>query len=343
MTVPAVRFQSLNRDFNLPQTSFQSIRDSEILNAPLNAIKEGLESAKGLLTQLKETAKGAMSKVKSVLDSVTRFTQNIFDMFVDIAKLPEALLNDLLQAILPDDFGRLGAALRGMTKICRNNALGSALGFGSLSPAKCGGMNLGFGNCPPNSAMTALGAAGVNSLNSLLKAASNVLAKILALGNIGFNANLCNIFAAITDGIGDLGILTSAAGILANQQGRKGNLGAVFDISKTVSAKGLNVGASFPETVKNITSGMKNLGGNVKNAAIAVGSSVVGSLEALDNKWLKSGDGKNSIEKLANNQTFGSVTSMQLSSNSFDVNNMNAVNSNSITKTFSAYKAKFGF
>ena len=62
MTVPAVRFESLSRDFNLPQTSFQSIRDSEILNAPLDAIKEGLESAKGLLSQLKETAKNAMSK-----------------------------------------------------------------------------------------------------------------------------------------------------------------------------------------------------------------------------------------------------------------------------------------
>ena len=343
MTVPAVRFESLSRDFNLPQTSFQSIRDSEILNAPLDAIKEGLESAKGLLSQLKETAKNAMSKVKGILDSVTRFTQNIFDMFADIAKLPEALLNEVLQALLPDDFGKLGAALRGMTKVCRDNALGSALGFGNLSPAKCGGMNLGFGNCPPNSAMTALGAAGVSGLNGLLKAASNVLAKVLALGNIGFNANLCNIFAAITEGIGDLGTLTSAAGILANQQGRKGNLGAVFDISKTVAAKGLNVGASFPETVKNITSGMKNLGGNVKNAAINVGASVMGSLEALDNNWLKSGDGRDSIEKLANNQTFGSVTSMQLGSNSFDVNNMNVVNSNPVTKTLSAYSAKFDF
>ena len=40
MTVPAVRFESLSRDFNLPQTSFQSIRDSEILNAPLDLSKK---------------------------------------------------------------------------------------------------------------------------------------------------------------------------------------------------------------------------------------------------------------------------------------------------------------
>lgn len=298
MTIPAVRFENLTSDFNIASKSFSSIKDAAILNAPEVAnIKDAISSAKDLISQLKELENEAVDETRDLIKNATRQVEDIYNTFVDITKLPGDFINEKLQEFFPEDLGQITNAIKNMTTVCRNNALGNSLGFGKLKPSDCGN-GLSIGNCPPSSAKNVLGKALTNGVNSIAGMAQNLLGKVMALANIGFNANLCGVFSAVMDTVSDLPVIGTAAALLGNQQGSKGNLNAVFDIAKTVAAKDINIAAIIPSTVSNIVAGVKSMDGVKQEEKQSIWASLQGSLETFDKNWLSSSDGISSIEKI---------------------------------------------
>lgn len=345
MTINAQRFESLRDDFNVPVTDFKSITDNDIQNSPMDMLNEAKENAKGLLEQLsqaQESIEGSLNSVteglmdglsgakdalagalggadlpslqdvKNKLGEATRVTQNLFGTFTDLSKLPESMIGGFIDSIIPNDLPILGNAIRNLSKVCRNNALGGAMGFGGMQNAKCGGLGGSIGNCPPGPAANLLSGAGLGALNDLINAGKNILGKILALANIGFNANLCGVFGALTQELTDNSIIGMAAGILVNQQGLKNNIRAVTDISKTTIARGINVSHSFPMTIKNVTAGITSLGLNTKNDKFAAAEAYHGALEGLDPTWY--GDTEADISRVSIGEVMSDSSSMVLCS-----------------------------
>lgn len=325
MTIPAQRFSSLTSDFNVGSQSFQSLKDNEILNAPLNSFEDAMNSAKDLISQLKELEQDVLNPAKDLIQEATRVAQDFVSSFTDMAKLPESAIEGFLNDLFPGSMSGASNAFKNISKLCRNKALGSAAAFGKVPIPKCDGMNVGFGNCSPSQAANALGRAGINGMNSILDKARNALAAVLSLANAGYNANLCGVFAAVTDGITSIPLLTSSAGILANQQGGQGNLSAIFDIVKGVAGNGLNVAGVFPGTVEAIAKGVTSLGQNYQNDANTMGDSFLSSLEAIDQDWGGSLDGITSVAKVAASSVLPTIGSNLLKNKTFDPDDLGQI------------------
>ena len=355
MAIAPVRHESLTQDYNFASTSFISQTTNDVINAASETFDDMANQAKGILDQLNgmktslmdeandliqdaksslSSAMGVKGKVsdltkeaKGLLNQATRITESIYGTLTDLTKLPESLIGSLVDDLFPDNMLGIANGLKSMSKVCRNQALSAGLGFGNFANPNCDGLSINTGNCPPNSAAKLIDPAGISSLNSLIEQGKNLLGKILSLANLGFNAGLCGVFAAVTQGVTSLPILTTAAAIAVNQQAIKGNISAVFDVSKTAVAKGLNIAAAIPATVSNITTGVKNLNMFKNNQKLEAGQRVTASLQTLDPKWNLSDDKKISISKFHDSPLMSEVSNLALSTGNIVKNSLNSVSS----------------
>lgn len=297
MAIAAQRFGGFKEDFNLATSSFTSLKVNEILNTPQVVFNDLLSTAKDLVGQYKEVAQNVFTPIKSAIDQATRFTKNMYQTFTDLAKFPQTFVAGIIDDIFPGASSSVKNLLKNMTQVCRDKALGNAVNLKFKMPnPKCDGMQIGSSNCPAGPAMSLINQATGSALTSAIKLVGNLINQIVGLGNIGFGANLCGVFAAITQGLTDKSILTSAAGILLNQQGSMGNLQAVFDISKNLND--MPVLNAFPDTIKNIAENAMVPLGNFQNGVMAVAGQITGSFGAISETWDRAEDGMLSLANM---------------------------------------------
>ena len=336
MAIPAQRFEGFKRDFNIAVTDFKSFKESIVQNSPIAEIEGIIGEAKELLNQLKESgqdalsnlkdqlpdgvgdfegakelykdASGALATGKEMIADATRFTQDLVGTFTDLTKLPEKMVGDFINDIIPDELSGLKNSISGLAKVCRNNALGGAMGLGSgINPKLgCDGIGGSVGKCPPSKIGNMLSKSGIGAFKSLTGAVGNLVGKIMSLANLGFNADLCNIFAPLIESVTSSPVVATAAGLLINGQGAKGNFNAVRDISKTVVAKGINVPSMFPNAIKNVTGGLNSAVTTSKEKGKQLFDNVTGTLAAVDNEWIGT-DNDINISKLSKNNNLKNI------------------------------------
>lgn len=342
MTINAQRFKSIGADFNIASTSFDSLKVNEILNAPEKSFKDLLKEGKDLVGQIKSIEQNAVSKVKNTLTDITRITQGTYDTFVDLAKMPEAYVTGLIDEVFGDMTSSVKNLMKNMTKVCRNKALGSSLGFkGKFPNPKCGGMSIGTPGCSSSNAVNLINQATLASLGQTQKLLNNVLNQIVALGNIGFGANLCGVFGAITQGITDSSIIGGAAGLLLNQQGMSGNLQAVFDISKNLND--INIINDFPNTISNIAENAMVPFNNFQNDVFQMSDRITGSFGAINSAWDKAETGIASVANLGlRNDELSNIFSCNASNSSVDIHNLDTVQTSPEAPVLSSYVVSNG-
>ncbi len=291
MAIPVKRWESLDKDFNVGVQDFSKI-GKEIggtFNDAMASANDLAGEIKGVLTDLKGVKDDALNQAMDAIKEATRFADDVLGTFTDLTKIPEQVLDDVLKSILPSGSSSNASKLKSTIKTCRNNALGRGLGISNKLPsASCGGGKFRVGSCSANGAGTMkllddiLGGNGL--LGQAQKAVGNALKKIVALASIGYGADLCGAFAAVTNGITDRGVLTKAAGGLLNSFGLDGNFKAVGDITKNLS--GLNIGALMPDTLKNVAQNIPMPLGFGKNDVSHYGEMVSSVLGEIDDSWM---------------------------------------------------------
>lgn len=336
MAISSQRFEGFKSDFNVAVADFKSFKENVVQNSPIAEIEGIIGEAKELLNQLKESgqdalsslkdqlpdgvgdfegakelykdAKGALASGKEMIADATRFTQDLVGTFTDLTKLPEKMVGDFINDIIPDEMSGLKNSISGLAKVCRNNALGGAMGLGSgLNPKLgCDGVGGSAGKCPPTKIGNMLSKSGIGAFKSLMGAIGNLVGKIMSLANLGFNANLCNIFAPLVESVTSSPVVATAAGLLINGQGAKGNFNAVRDVSKTVAAKGINVPSMFPNTIKNVTGGLNAAVTSAKEKGKQLFDNVTGTLAAVDKDWIGT-DNNINISKLSKNDSLKNI------------------------------------
>ena len=289
MSIATSRFEGLHKDFNVASESFASIRDAteSVINSAEDFIELNTEPLRDMVDQLKEMKQEAVESATDLLEKATRFTDDMFGTFTDLAALPGEIVDGLIKDLIPDESSAIAKGLAGIIKTCKSNAGRGLGGKKKFKPPSCEGMSFGTKNCSNSNTAGVLGGLlgdGLGLLNKAISVFDAILKKIVSLASMGFAAGLCGVFSALIDSVVDKSIVTLAAGTLLNAEGVGGNMQAVFDIGKNLS--GINVPAMFPSTISNIAQNMTAPLSFIKNGIGQFADSVTGTLEAIDPDFL---------------------------------------------------------
>lgn len=330
--IASKRFDSLHADFNVASESFSSIKDATkaTINSADEFAKEDLSSLKGLVSQIKGLNQTASTAAMDAVKAATRYTDDMFGTFTNVAKIPENTLKSLLNEILPTGPGSesTNKKLADTIRVCRGNA---GRGLGLLSKVKlpkCDGLSFGVNNCSKTDTAGLLNSILGSDLAKAVKAVENLLRKIVSLASMGFAAGLCGVFASVINGVNDKSVVTQAAGILLNAEGKSGNTQAVLDISKSLS--GVNVPANFANTTKNIAENMAAPTSMAKNGTGVFTEKIHAAMEEVDKSYL--GTQENSIAALGKKNNTMAQTMKWLSSGN-DINLTSLTSSSVSSKT----------
>lgn len=293
MAIQTKRFDTLHEDFNIASESFAQIRDAgkSVINSEDAFAAVDLSPLEEMVNQLKEMDQGVVEEAMSALEQATRFADDMFGTFTDLAALPASMVDNLLRDILPANTGNNAviSGLANVIKTCQSNA-GRGLGLNSkFKLPNCDSMSFGTKNCSSSNTGNLLSKA-LGAANDLFAKAvdvlGNILRKIVSLASMGFAAGLCGVFAAVIDGVTDKSVITKAAGILLNAEGKGGNTQAVFDISKSLT--GINVPAMFPSTIRNVAENISAPLNFFKNDVGVFSEKLTASMDAIDPGYLGS-------------------------------------------------------
>ena len=293
MAIKAKRFDSLHEDYNVASESFKNIRDvgRSVINTEDSFLPIDLSPLEDMVNQLKEMDQGVVEQAMSALEKATRFTDDMFGTFTDLASLPVAMVDNLIRDILPFNLNNnaIVGGLSSIIKTCRSNA-GRGLGMPNrFKIPNCNNMSFGSKNCSSSNASNAISKALGAATDLFGKAVSvlgNLLKKIVSLASMGFAAGLCGVFAAVIDGVTDKSVITKAAGLLLNAEGKDGNTQAVFDISKSLND--INVPSLFPSTIRNVAENITAPLNFFKNDVGVFSEQITASLDAIDPSYLGS-------------------------------------------------------
>ena len=333
MSIPLKRFQSLDTDFHVGVADFKSIIDDSkgAINIADDFIAEKTATLDAAIGQLKKElveAKGAkdaiMGSINGAMDDATRFTKGLTGDITDMTKIPEKYINGAIDDIFGTSDG-LGAKMKGLVKTCRNQSLSKArLGSKGFKKPMCNGLSMSAGNCSASGASGILSSATAGVFSKAFNAVGNIISKVMALANLGFNANLCNVLGSIMDTafgavgsifdsvLASIGVKTLITGTLANTQALLGNISAIADVAK--NATGLNVADYLPATARNVLGAVSGVAGMVSGLPgiassksigynqdlLLEGRAMLGATELLDPFAFTSKDGYPSTESFSN-------------------------------------------
>ena len=292
MTIPIKRWESLDKDFNVGIKSFAEIGQEVggTFNDAMPGVSDIAGDIKGVLTDLQGLKQDVLFQATDALKEATRYADDVLGTFTNLAKIPENVFDDVIKSILPDGSLSSASKLKSVLKTCRNNALNRGLGMGNKIPtASCGGGKFRVGGCASSANTThgllndVLGNGGL--INKANKAATDALRRIVALASTGYSADLCGVFAAVTDGVKDSGLLSKAAGQLLNSAGLDGDFRMVGDIAKNLT--GLNVGAFMPATLRNVAQNIPMPLNLSKNFLGDFGDTLMNVYDEIDGSFMR--------------------------------------------------------
>ena len=317
------------------KSTFSEI-DSTI-NGIVADVKGEFDEIKSGINDIKEIYSG----VKNAIEDATRFTDSVFDSFTELGKMSEETVVSLIDETFGDSDSTTKNLIKNMTKVCRNRALGNSVGFkNNFKTPKCNGINVSTKtNCSQNTATDIINQATTAELEKTQQALNKVLSQVLTLANVGFGANLCGVFSAVTQGVTDQSVISTAAGVLINQQAKQGNLQAVFDISKNL--EGSNITGSFPKTLSNIAENVKTPTEINQQSLSNLSDRITGSFELINENWNKSSDGILTICGLGTpSKNLASIFSSKITDKTLDVRDLESPVGSTDDSVLIAYSAR---
>lgn len=338
MSIPARRFEFLNKETNIGVMDYINVHDSGLrgksgrddtsgLDKSLTAAKEEVANK---LTDLVKPAMEAKSAVDNMVASIKnmlpdmdmkgidlkglfRQTKGVLGLMGDMAKMPSKVLDGMLSKMFPNN--PLAKGIAGdVFKIC--DSMGS--GLGNMKPYNagidCNGKNLkgSKGNCKPAGVSNLLDAITGGSYSKGIRDVNSMINGVVALATSTYKANMCGGFSSSIGGLnGNKSAIDRAGAMIMTALGSKHNIRGMLDVLK--DANGSNIGKQVPGLVKNLLGkpllAAKEYGkdklskiteqfGGDTRDAKGIFTGVKDGASLLDKNWDKNAAGQPSIAKV---------------------------------------------
>jgi len=319
MAIPAVRFNSLDTEFNVAMTSIKQSDPSVILNSASNSVaaitKSILSSISSMsrtmsagtlisdVVKTKNSVESALGLTKALstilkVESAIRKVRGILKSTLNTDSFSSKDINNLLTGIFKND-----PVVQGYMRVLNN---GKNL-FGDVTTGKpyrpTVHLPSGAANPPGCSQPVSVGNP-IYDYDTLVKAIDKVsnsnyphtsvdnnalLRQTVILGNLGYDANMTGVMKALSNTPNMTpDVLARAISIVMTEQSTKGNATAVIDMSigATAVITTDNSPISFAPSIITDTMAQFTLPpGSTEQNMGALGTALVNSIIALDPNW----------------------------------------------------------
>lgn len=302
MAIAARRFNFLDHETSIPFSDLLNSNSSDILNSPLNDLKEMKSGVEGFLKKdfdVPGSVKDMASGLKDGASDLIRESKGALGTLKDVTGSMQKDIDGAIGDLFPDNpavksaYGKLsqncrssGASFAGLGKPYDISMACGAKKTAANKSAKCG--SAAFNNV--------LNAATDGEYNNQARDLNKVLSSLVGLSKMGYDLNMCGVFDVLGAGLsGDL--LSRASGSLMGSIGASGNLLGAFDLAKSSAA--LWPTQIMPGGLKGIFSNMDIPAGFIDADMAETQERLFGSAELFDAEWDKSTfDDMASIEQM---------------------------------------------
>lgn len=287
MPVAAKRFAFQGEETNLAVTSFIDSKTSELFNSPNNELKEMGKDMSDFLSQSIAIPEIDLS-VPDDFKDLTRIAKDSWTSVKDLSKLSVNDLNKHVEGLFPDNPGAT-AAFKKLSQSCKTSSTGK---FSAGKPfdtnIDCNGKSRASGGGCTSGINDIISKLSGGSYNSAFNDLNRSLSNLVSLATMGYKANMCGVFTALTGGIGSDLVKSKGASMILGELGSSGNLRGVFDLAKSTAGPGFAVIKNIPNGISNVFSNFKLPFDSKETELASLSESVSLSMESFDNKWDRS-------------------------------------------------------
>lgn len=322
MSIAAKRFEFLDKETNLAVAEFNKIDTNAIFNSVNNEFKEisgeissfisnfqGSLDINGLVDDVKnklsDSSKslvsslgldGVSTSIQDFLNSdIVRDVKGLVGKVMDLGGIDNRGLEKLMSG-LTKGVGRGSGSgqqannvLNQLARECKTGATGSSLGIGKpfdLSVA-CGSGDKrgGSSKCSTSEVSNVINKLTDGEYNSTVSDLNAALKGLVALSKLGFDANLCGVFGALSQDM-DLGVKSRASSALLTMLVDEGNTDGILDLAS--SSVGLNTVLEAPTALNKVLESFSIPDHVRENDFSNYGERVLGAIEIFKDNWNKS-------------------------------------------------------
>ncbi|MCK9517252.1 MAG: hypothetical protein M0Q87_14615 [Ottowia sp.] len=252
MTIAAKRFKFLDQETNVAIADLVNNRTSEIFNSPnvvVNSVSTELQSFVNTGKQAISPIVDTIQSLQATASGLIRDIKGMVGSLKDILDLPMTEIDRLVADLFPDDKASQTSFSKAIEK-CKSDAL------------KMGGIGKPYDrtiNCNGNSRVASnngCDSAQFNNIlnkitggqyNSKVNDLNGVLAKLMSLSKFGYDMNMCGVFSAVSQGVGNRNVLSRASGALVGNLAASKNTSGILDVVN--SSVGLDTMLENPNSI----------------------------------------------------------------------------------------------
>lgn len=281
MTISAVRFKSLDKQYNVPVLDFKNVNSSDIFNSPNLDTKVIDNKLQAFLDNGQQVPKINLGGAK---DSLMRKAKGAMAAIADLSKLGPKDIDKAISGMIPNN-PVAQSIFNQMSDKCKKKGLSNGgLGKPYDANVSCNGKNRkAKDGCSSLSYGNFLNRITGGQYNSKYQNLNDSLKNLISLSKFGYNMNMCGVFSALS---GDLNknVLSRASGSLLGHLGATSNLLGVFDLAG--SSSGLHTAIENPAGLNSVFNNLKRIPEMTNSALPDLSEKLLTSAEAIKGDWM---------------------------------------------------------
>lgn len=287
MPIQAQRFKFADAETNVAVSDFIDSKTSDLFNSPNNVLKDIDKDMSSFLDQAKSAVKIDL-KMPDSLGDLARKSKDAWTSVKDLSKLGQNDLNKYVDGLFPNNPLAV-ASFKKLSQSCKTSSSGhynsgkpfdKSVNCNGKNRASPGGCGSGIGDI-----LNKLSGGDYNAAHRDLNSA---LSNLVSLATMGYKANLCGVFNALTGGLDSNLLKSRGASMLLGSLGSAGNIRGVFDLAASTGGSAFSVIKDIPNGVSNVFSNFKIPFDAKQTELSSIADSTNLSMDSFYSKWKNS-------------------------------------------------------
>jgi hypothetical protein len=290
MSIPASRFDKLDRVTNVPVSNFTKASSNDVLNADFSNKQDKIDKddSSSVVNKAKESATKVLDAIgggKAEVDKTVREVKGATAKVKDITNMPAKELDSVINKTLKGNPSLASVLKSGVNKNCTSgiagfNGLGKPYDFNS----DCGnGKRKSTSRCNNGEYANVINKFTNGAYQGTMEDLNSSLQSLYSLAAYGYDLDMCKVFDALSSLVNDRGVKNRAAAGLFTMLANKGNTNGFIDLA--VATAGLEPKLENPSIVSKAIASARVPGNVPDRELVGYSGRVNGASELVDTNY----------------------------------------------------------